>query len=709
MPQLLYPDYSQANHRLMQINAKPGARFIPGLMEHIGDMREKENKLLKRDKDPGAPHIKNALINIPSDDLDRQRKLQDKMRLALDDMHRQIIDDVSRFIDHKVADVGWLASPVNIDYIANDIANRLVNNHHEVLAYEKNQLLSLIKLLTFFAIAVDRKEVPAPLVSKVAGWYNDAQPLFAEIKLARKAYKNFDPDTYKLKPGRINQQKIDILKEAMKINRRELLDKIPAFEKSTSYTAVYKNLLAKLFTYFNSASENAFTNIVLNVHQLGDSDLNALLVQEHKTDPATEVANLAKIVKKYKGTGLSLTEAQEAALKKSDPEGHKAYKKQLQVILDAVRLTIRAAVRKSGGKLLAADKVKAELVKNNLPTGFIPTGFEKGGQYDEDLNMYNPKGILFSVHPRGGWLRWKDGSGDDNKAIAEYQTPRQQKPAGIYSAKHTTGGLQDKKYAATDANIANIVSHQQQWTKDTKSNDAETQMLAYMAQLMYYTAIRVSSKEGKTIVKTASGGKKTITTYALTTLHAGHIKRKGPDLILDFPGKAGVSHKITVPAIDPPRIRLIKFIFQQAEGKARADYLWTIDGKRINSNDVNKYIKGHGWEGSAKTFRSVRGTILLDRMLADDEEKDKGQKFRDKDTALAYLIDKLGKVGEALGHKKTNTTTGKQENVWQTAAGSYINPQTILDFLHKHHVNPLPPWAAKLERKGGAETSDDDD
>src|SRR6478736_5713389 len=89
------------------------ARFIPELMPRVAQLRHAENKKLAHERaENQLPHIPHSLRNVPSENLGSQRRMQDKMRTALDDMHRQIIDDVSAFIDNKMKDIGWLTSPV---------------------------------------------------------------------------------------------------------------------------------------------------------------------------------------------------------------------------------------------------------------------------------------------------------------------------------------------------------------------------------------------------------------------------------------------------------------------------------------------------------------------------------------------------------------------------------------------------------------------
>lgn len=676
----MLPNYTSALAR--------SGHFIPGLMEKVAELRLQQNKQQKADKKNNVymPHIRNALINVPSEDIPRQKKLQDDMRIALDDMHRQIVDDVAKFVNDKTADADWLASPVNIDYIASDLADRLTARNYNSVAYEKNQLVALIKLLTFFAITINNQEVPAKIAHKVEDWYDDAEPLFEEIKLAKRAYKLFDPTTYRLPSGKISTRQDETLKEAMKGGRKILRDTKAqrGFASSPEYRAIYRKLLSNLFTYFNSYSDNAYNSLITNVHALGDNDLNSILVPEFSGDSTAEAAKLTKLVKRHGGSGFALTPDEANELKEDDPEAWKAYNKQKNLVRNAVRTTVKQLVRAGGKKLMAASKIKQELTKRGLPTYYIPAGFENGGQYDEDMQGYTAKGVRMSITPVGGWLRWKSGTGADKQAIAEYQTPGMQKSAKIYSIEHVKVGRNVKKYEDTEENIKNIESHKATWTADTKSNDPRKQMLAYMAQVMYYTAIRVGSKLGKT-------GEET--TYGLTKLTVGHVRKRGDDLILDFLGKSGMHQQLKIGGgIDNIRDRLIAYILKLTEGKPRKDFLWTLrpGGTPPSSSTVNKYLEEHGWQGTAKTFRTVRGSILMEKLMENEP-----QSFRNRQNAEQYMINLLTQVGKTLGHKTIRN--GVAEDTWRTAATSYVNPNLIIDFFHRHHVNPMPSWAGRLE------------
>ena len=125
-------------------------------------LREQENLKLKNLRTEPLPHVKNAEVTrVPSEDIAAQKMMQDNMQLALDDMHQQLLDDVSRFIDNQVKDIDWMTGPVTLDYLASDfdakeaaieVAAALIYNmdDNKVLAADEKSIDAFLKLLTFF-------------------------------------------------------------------------------------------------------------------------------------------------------------------------------------------------------------------------------------------------------------------------------------------------------------------------------------------------------------------------------------------------------------------------------------------------------------------------------------------------------------------------------------------------------------------------------
>jgi len=703
------PQYPTAVSRLHGLTAVGhgghSSKLLLQLMQRVADLRKTERKAVKERRDATIapaehPHIPNALKNIPSEDTATEAMLNEQIGEAMARMEQQLVADMQNYIQQTQRDEKWETGLGNLEYIARDLVWR---KSLETTAYEKNQLTALIKLLTFFALLINTNEVPPALVNKVADWYETVQGLFDELAVQKRPRPVFDPARYHLRPGRkLSAEQMEQLVENMKIGRKALY-RDPKVQRNFSKSAAYNNtmasLLRDLFSYLNSASGPAFDRIKKNVHALGDADLNRLLVPEFQGDVENEGQKLAELVQKHGGKGMALTVEQAKRLQESRPSDYAEYNKQRLLVRNIVKTEMRRMVRQSGAKLMSAAEIKKQLEGRGLPSDIIPAGFEKGGQYDEEGNMYTKDGVRFGTNVAGGKLTWTGNAGEGNEAIAIYEVSTRDTPLRIQSFHHVKVGLQEKKYADTDHNVANIKKFMAEWLKDSQDKDPTRKMLGMLSLILYYTSIRVGG-----------GVTKGETTYGLTKLQAGHVKTRtlpsgDTAVILDFVGKSGVHHQLSIKPDDKIKQHVIDFILQQREGKSRRDPLWTIGNRTrpISSGTINNYLDAMGWAGSAKTFRNVRGSRMMSKILAKAPEN-----FRDKKSATDFMENSLKQIGEALGHKRT-TKEGKTEATWQTAAKAYINPQLILDFFHKHNVHPLPKWAEKLTVEADEDAADDNE
>jgi hypothetical protein len=669
-------------------------RFLPELMPRVAQLRHEENKKLAHERaENPLPHIPHSLRNVPSENLGSQRRMQDKMRMALDDMHRQIIDDVSAFIDNKMKDIGWLTSPVNIDYIASDLTNRTM-----MLAYDKDQLMALLKLLTFFAIVINKGEVPEELLDNVKEWYNEAAPLLTELKVPKRDFKYFDPAAQGLRrAGKLRPPLPDNIRLAMKEVRKDLrTDQAKkGFSTSREYTKLVQDMLTRLYSYFFSYSEPAWDFLTQNIHSLGDSELNNIMEPVFHGNPKIEADKLASMVRKHGGSGYKLTKDQSKTLMERNAEAHKALGKQSNVVRAAARTLIKKTIRASGQPLMRAREVIKLLQDNNLPSvgHFIPKGFDPG-YYDQDMNMYSPQKKKLQTNVAGdGWIKWHP-AGSNLKSVAMYQTPYMAKPAGLYTLEHTTGARQEKKYGAVEENKKQLAQLAERWYNDSQSRDPEKQLLGYMAMAMYYLSMRVGSPNARTDDEQ---------TFGLTTFQVGHVKRQGDSIIFDFRGKSGMGQQLKLSPTNTPQRNLVDFVKSKTEGRRRVDPLWVYGPQHhtISAARINEYLKSTGWVGSAKGMRTLRGT----RMMEVELEKLGNKQFSSRQNAISWMENALTQVGNALGHKRT-TSEGTEVVTYKTAAESYVNPKLIIKFFRQHNVNPLPSWIQKYD-KGGDEDDED--
>ncbi|MFB9862140.1 DNA topoisomerase IB [Rufibacter immobilis] len=176
--------------------------------------------------------------------------------------------------------------------------------------------------------------------------------------------------------------------------------------------------------------------------------------------------------------------------------------------------------------------------------------------------------------------------------------------------------------------------------------------------------------------------------YGLTTLRDRHVKVEGDHLRLEFVGKKGVKHEISIK--DRRLARLVKQC-QDIPGYDLFQY-YDEDGNRqpIESGDVNEYLRSlSAEEFTAKDFRTWGGTVLMVQCL---------EQLLDENPA----IEKEKSVKEAA--KMVAQELGNTPSV---CSKYYIHPEVVnlfkqdklIDYLRKHDAKPRKenPFLSKTE------------
>ncbi|MBG6234662.1 DNA topoisomerase-1 [Pedobacter sp. CAN_A7] len=156
--------------------------------------------------------------------------------------------------------------------------------------------------------------------------------------------------------------------------------------------------------------------------------------------------------------------------------------------------------------------------------------------------------------------------------------------------------------------------------KDLRRKDFDEQkVLAICVQVMLKTLIRVGNESYKQLYGS----------YGLSTLRDKHAKINGNNLTLDFIGKKGVHHEVTLN--DKTLAQLVKKC-RDIPGQELFQY-YTADKERraVDSGKINNYIRDiTGSDFTAKDFRTWGGTLEALRQLAkcfvDPESLDKPKK-----------------------------------------------------------------------------------
>jgi DNA topoisomerase-1 len=155
-------------------------------------------------------------------------------------------------------------------------------------------------------------------------------------------------------------------------------------------------------------------------------------------------------------------------------------------------------------------------------------------------------------------------------------------------------------------------------------------VLAAVVALLDATGIRVGNEE----YAQANGS------FGLTTLRTHHVKLNGSQVRLNFRGKTGRKHLIT---LDDPRLARIIKRCRDLPGEELFTYIGDDDAvNSVSSDDVNEYIREiAGDDFSAKDFRTWIGTVECIAALA-EAAAHAAEAKRNVALALEQVAERLG-------------------------------------------------------------------
>ena len=200
-------------------------------------------------------------------------------------------------------------------------------------------------------------------------------------------------------------------------------------------------------------------------------------------------------------------------------------------------------------------------------------------------------------------------------------------------------------------------------------------VLATIVKLLDATLVRVGNEEYA----------RTNKSFGLTTLRNRHVSVTGDTLHLEFRGKSGIFHHVTVS--DPALARIVR---RCADIPGQELFRW-IDSQggrhRIDSNDVNEYLReASGGPFTAKDFRTWYATIEALTTLRKLPVGNKGEVQRQLKKVIAAVAARLG-----------NTPT--------ICRKCYIHPEVLLAYAQGRLVKVVGTTAARalnsLLRKRG--------
>jgi len=184
--------------------------------------------------------------------------------------------------------------------------------------------------------------------------------------------------------------------------------------------------------------------------------------------------------------------------------------------------------------------------------------------------------------------------------------------------------------------------------KDLNNKNNKIKIISYMFMILKETHIRVGNIKYY----------KNNNSVGLTTLKKSNIYLKNPSMVLlKFKGKSNVYHEISI--LNPKIVRFIKKI---CKNKKKSDWLFTNNNIRINSLDMNIYLKKNiGNEFKMKDFRTVSANIIFIDTI---------KQINDKYTINQSINKSLKTTAEKLGHNKS---TSKKSYVSEEIINYYKN------------------------------------
>lgn len=552
--------------------------------------------------------------------------------------------------------------------------------------FNQDNFSDFLKFMAYAAYMMKNEKYTHDMVEKWKQWGEGAKEFAKDYKVSPKL---IDKAISSL-PFKWTDASISKFFDSAFFMRDFIHDNKAKLKGTKGVKADWLQLINALDTFYNSGSDNSYKNIEKYVSKLGSSELTRLLnnTVSEQANPKHVHDYLNWLRRHLKDPKAVLMPTEERAkLKGEKLEKFKELNKNNSNSMNALRRNI---VRQYGDPLMPVQEYKKEMAKHGIELWQIPKGFD--GKIDEEGKYYTKNNVAINGLPIGGTVKMNPQyhqTKNPSTWVAKGKGIKQENETAYYSLEHVNKHRESKKEEALEKMEKWLPKMQKEWRSELKGK-GQSQMLAMMAECMYLTSARVGTNENAQ----SSGGN----TYGLCTWLVKHIRplANGSIKITYRPGKSKISKLNTnektnvdishiIKPETPESEKLIEYIKKLIANKKPSEPLWQYQGKRINSNQLNAYLKELS-DGniSPKNFRTFRGTKLFLELLAAKPPK---KNITEKE--LKAYHDKISqKVGEILGHVKTNKD-GVRETTATTAQKSYINPQAQIELYRDRGF--LPP------------------
>ncbi len=167
--------------------------------------------------------------------------------------------------------------------------------------------------------------------------------------------------------------------------------------------------------------------------------------------------------------------------------------------------------------------------------------------------------------------------------------------------------------------------------------------------------------------------------YGLTTLTRKHVRVRGAQIEFDFPAKSGRKWNVTM--TDRKVARIVATLAEQ-----RASRLFTVDGRPIDSDEVNRVLlEVTGEHITAKNFRTWGGTLAAFGYLEDRLKSDRAA-TTDRGAARE-VVAAVDTAAETLGNTRS------------VARAHYVHPH-VLETYTEHTFGDYLDRSRPLELAG---------
>jgi hypothetical protein len=477
----------------------------------------------------------------------------------------------------------------------------------------------------------------------------------------------------------------------------------------------YLKLLNSTVSYLAKGDEKAFGRIIIGTPLLQSNAVSRAFIQFNvKPRAALEPLTIEEQASVYKQLttlgakiganqyfGIPDEARQQAKLEQRDVV--KKFNELLNKYHSSYLYYVKKFVVESGKSLLSTDEIrkkfKAAGLKDRLPDGFV-------GQVDETGTLYTSDGRMLGANHTGKAVM--NPKYDPITAPSVYYVDFK-KPNGksgrTYTKEHMSGKREDKKQGAITPFIADTEKYRSKWLAILREKGYELPRIeAAMAEIIWQLALRIGSGEDASSKKVKTQGFTTIKCENVTMLANGfrlkYLGKDGVPVDATFSTKPNEYQKFT--ASDAKLV--IEVMQYLMKGKADTDYVFTYKGKRIDSDMINKFLKGNGLPKgfTSHKFRHVRATMIAQAELgkADFPGLDPTNAKQAKEVVEFFKAAML-KVGAALGHVSGAKTTGT------TAIKNYVSPAVMSDYFNRLGVRfPAPLAKVLIGRTNRAEAGD---